>query len=258
MFPLSHTFLDQARAVFDLAEATASSHSVWVGAAPSTFQSTWHRQFFLVCVLPRVLESDFFFFAQSPAALHLLDGALRRWGRHVLGWPPGAPCAGALCEIGWLDAEHLALGRPLSVLGRSFSVAQGPGCPLPATKLSVASQSPGTWAYNALVNPFLPAVGIHPQSSPYRVRRWVDSAVSPALDVALRHRVQASICSLSTTRLPDGATFSVHSGPDVLVYGRGGSPEHARFWGLARWGHDRSLCGRPAQHVGLPSKLQIL
>ena len=31
------------------------------------------------------------FFTQSPAALHLLDGAIRRWGRHVLAGLPAHP-----------------------------------------------------------------------------------------------------------------------------------------------------------------------
>ena len=35
--------------------------------------------------------------------------------RHHLGWPLGLPCAGVLCELCWLDAEHLALGRLLSL-----------------------------------------------------------------------------------------------------------------------------------------------
>ena len=63
------------------------------------------------------------------------------------------------------------------------------------------------------------AAGIHPQSPPHRVRRWVDLVVSPSLNLALRQRLQASIYSLSTTRLPHGATFSVNAGPDVFVYG---------------------------------------
>ena len=104
---------------------------------------------FRAYVLPSVSWGSEFF-AHSPAALHLLDGAIRRWGRHVLGWPPGSPCAGVLCELGWPHAEHLALGRLLSLLGRSFSMAQGLGCPLPATVLSVATQSPETWAHHAL------------------------------------------------------------------------------------------------------------
>ena len=155
------------------------------------------------------------------------------------------------------DAEHLALGRLLSLLGRSFSTAQGLGGPLPATVLSVASQSPGTWAHHALAVcahldiPSPLTAGIHPQSPPHRVRRWVDLVVSLSLNLALRQRLQASIYSLSTTRLPDGATFSVNAGPDVFVYGRGSSPEHARFWSLARWGHDPLPCGRPARHLGL-------
>ena len=191
---------------------------------------------FRVNVLPSVSWGSEFF-AQSPAALHLLDGAIRRWGRHVLGRPPGSPCA-VLCELGWPDAEHLAMGRLLSLLGRSFSLARGLGCPLPATVLSVASQTPGTWAHHALAMcayldiPSPLAAGIHLQSPPHRVRRWVDLVVSPSLNLALHQRLQASIHSLSTTRLPDGAPFSVNAGPDVFVYGRGSSPglpESCRF-----------------------------
>ena len=201
---------------------------------------------FRVYVLPSVSwRSEFV--AQSPAALHLLDGAIRRWGRHVLGWLPCSPCAGVLCELGWPDAEHLALGRLLFLLGRSFSICQGLGCPLPATVLSVASQSPGTWAPHALAmcaHLDIPS-GIHPQSPPHRVRRWVDLVVSPSLNLALLQRLQASIYSLSTTRLPDGATFSVNAGPDVFVYGRGSSPDHAGFWSLARWVVTPSLVDVP-------------
>ena len=110
------------------------------------------------------------FFAYSPAALHLLDGEIRRWGRHVLGWPPGSPCAGVLCELGWPDAEHLALGTTLLPFGTLLF--HGLGCPVPATVLSVASQSPGTWAHHALAMcahldiPSPLAAGIHPQSPP--------------------------------------------------------------------------------------------
>ena len=106
------------------------------------------------------------------------------------------------------------MGRLLSLMGRSFSMAQGLGCPL----------LPRTWAHHALAMcahldiPSLLAAGIHPQSPPHRVRRWVDLVVSPSLNLALHHRLQASIHSLSTTRLPDGA---VNVGPDIFVFGRG-------------------------------------
>ena len=101
------------------------------------------------------------------------------------------------------------------------------------------------------------AAGIHPQSPPHRVRRWVDLVVSPSLNLALHQRLQASIHSLSTTRLPDGVTFYVNAGPDVFVYGRGCSPEHARFWSLSRWGHDPLPYGRPARHLGLPESCRF-
>ena len=149
---------------------------------------------------------------QSPAALEFL-------GSSRSGLALRLTCAGVLCELGWPDAERLAMGRLLSLLGRSFSMARGPGMPT--------------------------------------VRRRVDLVVSPSLNLALHQRLQASIHSLSTTRLP-GSTFSVNAGPDVFVYGRGSSPEHARFWSLARWGHDPLPCGRTARHLGLPESLQIL
>ena len=41
------------------------------------------------------------------------------------------------------------------------------------------------------------------------------------------------------------------------MYGRGISPEHARFWSLAHWGHDPLPCGRPARHLGLPESCRF-
>ena len=92
----------------------------------------------------------FEFLTQSPSAPRFMDNALRRWGRHLLGWPAGSPCTGVLGELGWTDAEHLALGRLQSFLGRTSSMAQGPPSPPPASILGVASESPRTWAHHAL------------------------------------------------------------------------------------------------------------
>ena len=87
----------------------------------------------------------------------------------------------------------------------------------------------------------------------------ISRLLTPSLNLALRQRLQASIYSLSTTRLLDGATFSVNAGPDVFVYGRGSSLEHARFWSLARWGHDPlSLwTSRSTRHLGLPESCRF-
>ena len=104
---------------------------------------------FCVYVLPSASWS-FELFTQSPSALRFVDNALRRWRRHLLGWLAGSRCAGVLCELGWPDAKHLALGRLLSLLGRTASMAQGPASPLRASILRVASESPGTWAHHAL------------------------------------------------------------------------------------------------------------
>ena len=75
---------------------------------------------FCVHVLPSVSWGSEFF-AQSPNALRPMDKALRRWRRHLLGWLAGSPCAGVLCELGWPDAEHLALARLVSLLDRTSS-----------------------------------------------------------------------------------------------------------------------------------------
>ena len=163
------------------------------------------------------------------------------------------------CELGWPDAEHLAMGRLLFLLGRSFSMAQGLGCPLPATVLSVASHSPGTWAHHALAmcahlditSPL--ATGIHPQSPPHRVRRWVDLVVSPSLNLALQ-KPQSTVSPrpvfpMVPRSLSMLAMISSCMAEEI-------SPEHARFWSLARWVMTLP-CGRPARHLGLPESCRF-
>ena len=128
---------------------------------------------FRVHVLPRLLGSEFF--------LHLLDGAIRRWGRHVLGWPPGSPCAGALCELGWPDAEHLAMGRLLSLLGRSFSMARvldAHSPPLSSVwRLNRQGRGPTMHLPCVPILTSLLSLQLVASSS---VRRWVDLVIWPS------------------------------------------------------------------------------
>ena len=149
-------------------------------------------------------------------------------------------------------------GRLLSLLGRTTSMAGGPGCPLPVAILHIASQVPGTWAYrshdmcSSLDAPLPSVSGVFPGAPQHHARRWFDSHILRPLESALRSRVLASASALTTIRLPLAA-ISVNSGPHPVIYGRGTSPDHARLWGLARWGHDPFPGGRSARHSGLPT-----
>ena len=65
-------------------------------------------------VLPSISWGLEFCLNSSPA-IRLLDGALRRWCRHLLGWPSGSPNAAVFLEPGWPDALHLCTERLLSL-----------------------------------------------------------------------------------------------------------------------------------------------
>ena len=114
-------------------------------------------------------------FDQSPTALRLMDNALQRWGRHLLGWPGSSPGAGVLCERGWPDAGHLALGRLLALGTHLFHV---PGSCKPFLPVTQPPCVP-IWASLS--------------SFCHHIRRWVHSDVSASLDSELCRRVQGLI-----------------------------------------------------------------
>ena len=208
---------------------------------------------FLVYVLPSIAWGSEFL-AASPTALQSLDRALRKWGRFLLGWPSGSPNVGVLVELGWPDAERISSGRLLSLCGRVTSMINGP---IPVAVFQAASRMPGTWANcahnmcHSLGAPLPNACGVTSGSPPSVSRRWFESEVRHLLDDGLHNRVAASIASLSVVHFPPSA-FSVGGGPDPTVYGWGSSPDHARAWGLARWGHDPCPEGRSARACRLP------
>ena len=82
-----------------------------------------------------------------------------------------------------------------------------------------------------------------------------DGGLSPkpiiSLMVACTIAAAVGIASLSVVLFPPSA-FSVGGGPDPTAYGRDSSPDHARPWGLARWGHDPCPEGRSTRHMQLP------
>ena len=72
----------------------------------------------------------------SAPAMRLFDGALRGWGRCLLGWPRGSPNAAVYVEVGWPDAQ--------SLYGRLSSLPMGDHSPLPELVFRVMSVSPNS------------------------------------------------------------------------------------------------------------------
>ena len=122
-------------------------------------------------VLPSISWGLEFCLNSSPA-IRLLDGALRRWGRHLFGWPSGSPNAAVFLELGWPDALHPCTERLLSLFGRALAMPCGERCPLPALIFQTALSFPGSWAShcvrlcNSLGVPHPNVCGIGPLSLP--------------------------------------------------------------------------------------------
>ena len=80
----------------------------------------WPARLFQVYVLDAFLFGAAFIAADA-SALRSLDQQLRRLGRRLLGWPPGSPIAAVFGELGWCDAEALAMQRAASLWARLAS-----------------------------------------------------------------------------------------------------------------------------------------
>ena len=163
-------------------------------------------------VLPSISRGLEFCLNSSPA-VRLIDGALRRWGRHLLGWPSGSPNAAVFLERGWPHAQHLCTERLLS-----SACAHLPHCPLRPWFMGVPLRRP------------LQLIGC---STPQFVRHWLSffCSLCPSL-VSDTRRAAASSLSVCHVHCP----FAVNAGPHQIVYGRSCSSSLARFWGFARWG----------------------
>ena len=91
--------------------------------------------------------------------------------------------------------------------------------------------------------------GVGPGSNPGAVRRWFARGVALALDRAWSHRLIGGLSALDSVR------FDVSSSCISLnhaIYGPGINPADARWWGLARHGHDPCPGGRTSRHRGDP------
>ena len=192
-----------------------------------------------IFVLPSIAWGSEFLSA-SPTALKSLDRALRRWGWFLLGWPTGSPNVGVLVELGWPDAERISSCRLLSLFGRVTSMISGP---IPVAVFQAASRMPRTWA-NCALNM------CHSLGAPLP-----NACVSP--NGGLSAKSVISLMMVCTIAL-QWALHLVHCPPSAFSVGRShnqrtdSSPDHARVWGLARWGHDPCPEGRPTRHLQLP------
>ena len=99
--------------------------------------------------------------------------ALRRWCRHLLGWPSASPVAAVHWELGIGDALHLALGRAFSLFSRLCAVDHAsPHPPVTASVFRLSSSALGTWsrwcasALHSLSIPLPAHVSISPGSRP--------------------------------------------------------------------------------------------
>ena len=126
--------------------ATLTSSLTWV--LPIRKLNARGNRLFAQCVswcrsehLPLVFASNLFHTYVSPSvlwgaefcsgsapAVRLLDRAIRRWTRCLLGWPRGSPVPAVHLESGWPDAQRLITGR---LFGRITSMPIGDCSPLP-------------------------------------------------------------------------------------------------------------------------------
>ena len=130
----------------------------------------------------------------STPAVRLLDGAIRRGSRCLLGWPRRSPVDAVHLESGWPDAQRLITGRLLSLFGRITSMPIGNCSPPPANVSRVMASFPGSLiasfsdlcAALEIVTPS--SFGVGPGCSVQRVRDWFTQCAVPPLDRALRDR----------------------------------------------------------------------
>ena len=218
---------------------------------PLWFASTLFTSY----VLPSISWS-MEFFVSSPPALQVIDTALRRWGRFLLGWPAYSPIASVFLELGWPDASHISTSRLLSLFGRMHAMPAGDRCPLPALVFHTMFSVPESWVArcvsicDSLRIPLPSHCGVGVGSSAHSVRLWSRSCVR-TLDQCLHGRLFQAASTLSVSHV-DPSSSTVNCGPDEVVY-RFPRPSHSRFLGLARLGHDPLPGGRAARHLALPS-----
>ena len=105
------------------------------------------RTFLLSTYVPPSATFGTEFVGDCNRTLAQLDPAQRRWGRHLLGWASGTPCASVLYELALPDSLRLSTGRALALFGRLHSLTAGARVPLPAAVFDLSQNTRGTWAH---------------------------------------------------------------------------------------------------------------
>lgn len=195
------------------------------------------------------------FVAADRVALGVFDRQLRQWGRRLLTWPSGAPSAAVYGDLGWIDAEAIALQRAAGLWSRLRSRPLASSLsPIPAVVFQHASTRGDSWASWAEAS--LRAVGVADPSSwnvgpgqPVSLaRRWRATAANPCLADSSTARLHAAASNMSSLDLYNAVQQQPHL--DTRVHNSRISPESARDWGLARCGHHPFSDGRAARHRG--------
>ena len=203
-----------------------------------------------------VLDAFFFgaeFIATDAVALRAIGQQLRRLGRRILGWPSGSPNVAVLGELGWLDAEALALRRAASLWSRLASrPADGVAVPIPGRVFHYARRHGQSWAASASASfsancvPDAALRGVGPGQPPSLRRAWMRQDVSPALRAASNRRFHDS-----ARDIPSLHTYlASQPHPQLLtaIHNRRVPASDAREWGLARCGHHIFSDGRISRH----------
>ena len=196
-------------------------------------------------VLPSVSWGAEFCSGSTPAA-RLLDGAIRRWSRCLLGAPRGSPVAVDHLESGWPDAQRLITCRLLSLFGRITSMPIRDCSPFPASVSCVMASFPGSLVAScsdlcAALEIVAPSsFGVGPSCSLHRVREWSTQCAVPPLVRALRDRLLTAAAVLTVHHV-DPTTITANQHADPVVHSWPSSPSNARFWGLSRGDTTHSL-----------------
>ena len=188
--------------------------------APScaTSHFTWNR-LFAQCV--SWCRSD-------RPAIRLLDGAMRRWGRHLLGWRSGSPNAAVFLELGGQTLCTSAQNTSCLSSGVLFPCAL---CRLSFSELPCPSRVHGR------------VCGIGPLSSAHCVQAWFQTHAAPFLSCCCCFPALSLPCPCLVTC---GERWSASNRVWTFFHSFSRS-----FLGLARWGYDPFPGGRAARHLGL-------
>ena len=170
-------------------------------------------------------------------------------------WPSGTPSAAVYGDLGWIDAEAIALQRAAGLWSRlRCRPPATPLSPIPAVVFQYASTRGDSWA--SWADASLRAAGVADPSSwdvgpgqPVSLaRRWRARAANPRLADNSAARFQAAVNTLSSLDLSSAVQHLPNL--DARVHNSRIGPAAARDWGLARCGHHPFSDGRSARHCG--------